>query len=526
MDTLILGGLIHPLGGRPPVRAALVRDGAMVAIGTEAAVRAVAREGAGVEDLAGGVATPGITDSHVHLTAWALARRRVDLHGVRSLAEVADRVRAAAAGAGEWVVGQGWNRHLLDGVPDRDLLDRIAPGRPVLLESNDIHAAWLSSEALRRCGITRETPDQPGGVIVRDAAAEPTGVLLEAARVMVVCQVPAAGAGEVAAALRDAQAELHRLGITGIHSVERSGMADLRPLAAAGELRLRVLQHVLLEDLDSAIEAGLRSGDPAPGCGPLATVGGVKMFLDGALGSCTAWLREPYEGDPGNRGIRTLEPAEFAAAVRRAAAAGLSSTVHAIGDAAVELALDVLGSVPPAGAVPHRIEHLQLCPPELWQRAARSGVVASMQPVHLLTDIPAAERHWGHERSRGAYAFAPLLRAGMTLAFGSDAPVEGPDPRPGLHAAVRRVTWSGDWRGGEWFPEHALTPAEALSGYTEGPAAAAGQPGRLGRLCPGYAADLTVWDRDPLSSSPEELLDLKCTATMVAGRTVFRAAPS
>jgi predicted amidohydrolase YtcJ len=526
MDTLILGGIIHPLGGRPPVRAALVRDGVIVAVGTEAEARAAAYPGAEVVDLAGGMATPGITDSHMHVTAWAMARRRVDLHGVRSLAEVAARVAAADAGPGGWVIGQGWNRHLLDGVPAREVLDRVDAGRPVLLESNDIHAAWLNGEALRRCGITRATPDPPSGAIVRDAAGEPTGVLLESARVMAVSRVPPAGAREVAAALVDAQAELHRLGITGIHSVERSGIPDLRLLADPGELRLRVLQHVLLEDLEAAIEAGLRSGDPAPGCGPLVRIGGVKMFLDGALGSCTAWLREPYEGDPGNRGIRTLDPGDLERAVRRAAAAGLSSTVHAIGDAAVELALDVLGSVGPPGAVPHRIEHLQLCPPELWRRAARSGVVASMQPVHLLTDIPAAERQWGHERSRGAYAFAPLLRGGMTLAFGSDAPVEQPDPRAGLYAAVRRVTWAGDWQGGEWFPEHALTPAEALSAYTEGPAAAAGESGRLGRLGPGYAADLTVWDRDPLAASPDELLDMRCMATMVDGRIVFRAAPA
>lgn len=526
MDTLILGGTIHPLGGRAPARAALVRDGLIAAIGTEAEVAAAARPGAHVEELGGGVATPGITDAHVHPTAWALARRRVDLHGVRTLEEVARRVAAAERGPGGWVLGQGWNRHLLDGVPERDLLDRVMPDRPVLLESNDIHAAWLNTDALRRCGISRDTPDPDGGAIVRDGAGEPTGIVLESARVMALSHVPATGQAETASALLAAQAELHRLGVTGIHSVERSGLGDLRLLEDSGGLRLRVLQHVLLEDLDPAVEAGLRSGGRAPGCGPLATVGGVKMFLDGALGSCTAWLREPYEGDPANHGIGTLDPRTFEAAVRSAAAAGLSSTVHAIGDAAVELALEVLEAVPAPGAVPHRIEHLQLCPPELWERAANSGVVASMQPVHLLTDIPAAERHWGHDRARGAYAFAPLLRGGMTLAFGSDAPVETPDPRPGLYAAVRRVTWSGPWRGGEWFPEHALSSAEALSAYTEGPAAAAGEPWRLGRLAPGYAADLTVWDRDPLTVPAEELLEMRCTATMVDGRMVFRAAPA
>jgi predicted amidohydrolase YtcJ len=182
----------------------------------------------------------------------------------------------------------------------------------------------------------------------------------------------------------------------------------------------------------------------------------------------------------------------------------------------------VLEEIPPIGALAHRIEHLQLCPPHLWDRAARSGIVASMQPVHLLSDIPAAERHWGHERCRGAYAFAPLLRRGMTLAFGSDVPVETLDPRPGLFAAMRRETWTGPWEGGEWWPEHALTAAEALSAYTEGPARAAREEHRRGSLLPGRDADLVAWDTDPLGATPEEVREMRCLLTMVAGEIVHR----
>lgn len=523
MNTLILGGTIHPFGGAVAVEAALVREGRIALLGTERDVRAAAGAGAVVEDLGGGFAMPGVTDSHVHLTAWAVARLRIDLHGARSISEVAARVSAGRSRPGGWLVGQGWNRHLLDAAPQRGALDRVVPDRPVLLESNDIHAAWLNSEALRRCGISRETPDPAGGVIVRDEAGEPTGELLESARVMALTHVPSPDDETLRGALLDAQTELHRLGITGVHSVERTGITDLRLLSSGDDLRLRVLQHVLMEDLEHVIAAGLRSGDPLPECGRLARVGGVKMFLDGALGSCTAWLNEPYEEQEWNYGINTLARADFEAASRRAADAGLASVVHAIGDAAVELALDVLTSVPAPSALPHRIEHLQLCPPWLWERAARSGLIASMQPVHLLTDIPAAERHWGHARSRGAYAFAPLLRGGMTLAFGSDAPVETVDPRPGIYAAVRRLPWSGEREEGEWFPEHALTRLEALTAYTEGPAVAAGLGETVGRLTPGYAADLTVWDRDPLQIPADELLEMRCTATMVDGQIVFRA---
>ncbi|CAN5646974.1 amidohydrolase [soil metagenome] len=517
-QILFIGGVIYPLGGGPPVAALLIRDGRVLAIGSEADMRRATAPACRIVDLQGGTVTPGFTDAHVHLTAWALARKRLDLNGVPTMEAAVDRVARALESRPDWVLGGGWNRHLWGESPTHAALDRVAPHTPVLLESQDIHSAWLNSEALRRCGIDRETPDPPGGAIERDEHGEPTGLLLETARVMALRHLPEVGANEVLEALRDAQGEAHRLGITGVHSVEPSGLADFERLRSRGQLRLRVLQHIALDQLDGAIAVGLRSGFG----GEWIRIGGVKMFLDGALGSCTAWLREPYEGG-GGTGIQTLSAADFRDAVRRASEAGISSTVHAIGDAAVELALRVLGDeISPAAAIPHRIEHLQLCPPELWERAATSGVVASMQATHLLTDIPAAEMFWGSVRSRGAYAFAPLLRRGMTLALGSDVPVETIDPRPGLFAAVRRETWTGPWNDAEWHPEHSLTNAEAISAYTEGPAAAAGESHRRGRLCPGYDADLVVWNRDPLTAEPEELREMICTMTVVNGEIVHQ----
>ncbi len=521
-EVLLIADRVHPLGGHAPARALLVRGGRVAALGDEARLRALASSGVRVERLEGATLTPGITDAHVHLSTWALNRRRIDLHGVASLAEAVSRVAAAAAASpgGGWLLGQGWNRHRLERLPGRGDLDRVAPGRPVLLESNDIHSAWLNGEALRRCGISRDTPDPSGGEIVRDPrSGEPTGLLLEEAKKLALPHVPAPAEAELLDALLDAQHEAHRLGVTGVHSVEVHGLRDFEGLRQRGELRLRVLQHVQLDQLDRAVAAGLRSGFG----GEWIRVGGVKMFLDGALGSRTAWLREPYAGGADDRGIRTLSDGDFREAVRRAADAGIASAVHAIGDAAVELALRVLGEeIPAPPALPHRIEHLQLCPPELWDRAGRAGIVASMQPAHLLTDIPAAERHWGHRRSRGAYAFAPLLRAGATLAFGSDVPVETIDPRAGLFAAMRRETWDGPWKGEAWFPEHRLTAAEALSAYTEGPALAAGIAERQGRLLPGYDADLVAWDRDPLAAPPDELRTMGCLLTMVGGEVVHR----
>jgi predicted amidohydrolase YtcJ len=402
--------------------------------------------------------------------------------------------------------------------PTRHDLDAVCAERPCYLESHDIHAAWLNSAGLRAAGITRDTPDPEGGTIGRDERGEPNGLLFENAKWLVETRLPVPSPAEVRDALLDAQRAAHGLGLTGVHSVEATGIEDFAAMQEDGVLRLRVLQSFPLARLDAAIKLGLRSGFG----GEWVRMGGVKMFLDGALGSRTAWLRAPYEGTRDDYGIQTLPADEFRGTVKRAATAGISSTVHAIGDAAVELAIDVMGSVPPPRSMPHRIEHVQLCPPDLWESAARAGIVGSMQPVHLMTDIPAAERHWGHERSRGAFALAALQRAGVVLAFGSDVPVETADPRPGLFAAVARRGWDGGPEGG-WFPEHALSAEAALRGYTEGPAFAAGESARRGRLLPGYDADLVAWDRDPLAIEPDELLTMRCVMTMVGGETVHRA---
>lgn len=532
-DLIIRARRIYLLGGQPPAEALLVRDGRIAFAGGFEQARGLAAPGARVEDLRDAVVTPGLTDAHVHLTTWGLSLRRVNLNAARSYEQALEMIGRAARSGDGWLRGIGWDAHRWGRLPSRAELDAVCPARPCYFLSHDIHGAWLNGAALAACGITAATPDPEGGRIVRDAAGEPTGVLLEKALALAERHLPAETQAERTAALADAQRELHRLGLTGVHSVEVTGMEDFTALAEADALRLRVLQAIALPRLSAAIEAGLRSGvaprisrssSPISSGGFLGEwlrVGGVKMFLDGALGSRTAWMREPYEGTD-DRGVQTLPPEEFRDHVRRAAEAGIASTVHAIGDAAVALALDVLSSVPRPAAMPHRIEHLQLCPPDLWARVGRSGAVASMQPVHLMTDIPAAERHWGHERSRGAYAFAPLLRAGATLAFGSDVPVEPADPRLGLFAAVRRVGWDGAPAEG-WHRANAITPDEALRAYTEGPALAAGVADRSGRLLPGYDADLVAWDRDPLTSAPNELREMRCLMTMVGGETVHRA---
>lgn len=515
-DVLVLGGPVHAVVGREPVSALLLRGGRVIVAGSEAEARAAARPGARTEPLDGATVTPGLVDAHIHPVSWALARRRVDLSGAPSL-DAGLRLLAGAASGDGWLRGGGWSMQRWGGFPGRGALDAAVPERPAVLDSADLHAFWVNSRALERCGIGRDTPDPPGGRIARDAAGEPTGVLLEHAKRLVEPHLPEPDSAEVDGALRDAQAQLHRWGVTGMHSVEADGLGTLSRFHEEGKLRLRVLQTIPLPRLAAATEVGLRSGFG----GDFLRIGGVKMFLDGTLGSRTALLREPYEGFDRDCGTELLAPADFREAVESAAAAGLAATVHAIGDAAVARALETLAAVPPPPALPHRIEHLQLCPPELWDAAAAAGIVASMQPVHLRTDIRPAGEAWGSERARGAYAFAPLARAGTTLAFGSDAPVETPDPREGCFAAVRRIPRDQP-SAAEWFPENALSAAEALRAYTEGPARAAGLAGRTGKLLPGCDADLVAWDRDPLGCPPEELLEMRCLLTLVAGEAVYR----
>jgi predicted amidohydrolase YtcJ len=322
-------------------------------------------------------------------------------------------------------------------------------------------------------------------------------------------------------AVHDAQRELHALGITGVHSFPGVQLVDPDPLPVFMQLRqqrslqLRVLQHLRLDRLDRAIRLGLRSGDGDD----WLRIGAVKMFLDGALGSRTAWMRDTYE-DGSGCGMRTMDPDEFRHHVQRAASAGIAATVHAIGDAAVSLALDVL-AVPGTRvtALPHRIEHVQCCPPERFADAARAGITASMQPSHLITDWSIASRHWGDARSSATFALRSLRDCGTLLAFGSDVPVEPVDPRRGLFAAVTRQDLNAQPDGG-WFAEQCITAEDALRGYTVGSARAAGLAAPHGSLAPGAHADFVAWDIDPLTCEPAQLLDLQCVATIIGGALV------
>jgi predicted amidohydrolase YtcJ len=447
---------------------------------------------------------------------WAMGRARVHLAGAPTRAEALYRIERGVAERG-WVRGHGWDANRWEAPPDRWTLDQVVAG-PAYFESVDVHAGWVNSAALAAAGIDRETPDPPGGRIVRDPAGEPTGLLLENAQELIRRILPAPNPDRMLAGIREAQEEAHRLGITGIHDVEGPDvLRAFRTLEGEDQLRLRVLFHPPIAQLPTLLRHGVQSGMGTP----WLSLGGIKVFLDGSLGSRTAWMLEPYEGGR-DVGMPLAGEAEARRALGVAAQAGLAVTVHAIGDAAVRRALDLLEPLPVL-PVPHRIEHFQCVHPADLDRAAAAGIVVSMQPSHLPGDVALAEERWG-ARARGAYAARSLLQRGTVLAFGSDVPVTSIDPRPGVVAAMSRLPTDGGFAGG-WYPEERLSFVETVRAYTLGNAIAAGVAGRRGRLAPGYDADLVAWDTDPGVEQGEAALfgAARARLTVVGGEVVFRA---
>ncbi len=502
--------------GPPGSNALLWADGVIRAVGPAGEVARQAKPGTPLFQMPGSILTAGFIDAHTHFAQWAMKRRQVDLSAAVTLAEAVRRVAEGSRTQG-WIRGQGWDANRWSEPPTRQVLDPLGTD-PIFLDSLDVHAAWVNTAALARAGITRDTPDPEGGRIVRDPAGEPTGVLLELAVDLARRVLPELPPGMLRHALLQAQTAAHQAGITGIHDVEDLGVLEaFRGLEREGLLRLRVLFHPPVADLPGLISRGFRSGEGSP----WITAGGVKLFLDGSLGSRTAWMLQPYEGSRDcGMPLASLETA--GAAVRMAAAHGISSTVHAIGDAAVRRALDLLEPLART-ALPHRIEHFQCVDYDDLDRAGRAGIVLSMQPAHLLVDIPLAEQHWG-TRGRGAYAFRTLSGRGARLAFGSDAPVAPLDPRPGVFAAMERRAL-GSSREAAWYAEERMSFDAVVAAYTENPAVAAGWAPRLGVLAPGATADLVIWQVDPAvhQGQGQAFLDAVVRLTVVDGEIVLQS---
>jgi len=480
--------------------------------------------GGTVLDLGGRCVLPGLADSHIHFTSYALSRRMLDLTGAASLAEVLALVaeRACETEPGGWVVGRGWDQERW---PERRFptaadLDSVAPEHPVMLRAKSGHALVANSLTLRLVGVTAGTPDPPGGRIGRDPEGCPDGMLFEdSAMGLVADLIPPPGPGETDDALREAFPRAWRVGLTAIHDVDGiAAFTAYQRLHTQGGLGLRVIKYLPVDVLDCVLEVGLRAGLGDD----WLRVGGIKVFADGALGSRTAAMLAPYIGEPDNVGVLTTDVDALRTVACRAAEGGLPLAVHAIGDRANRMVLDALADVSTAGpdGLRHRIEHVQLLHPDDVGRLAALGVVASMQPIHATQDREMADRYWG-DRCATGYAWRSLLEAGTVLAFGSDCPVEDLNPFLGIHAAVTRRCVDGFPGPEGWYPGQRLTAEEAVRAYTLGAAYAAGLEDRLGSLTPGKLADLVVLDRDIFTCEPMAIAETQVVATMIGGRFVY-----
>ena len=513
---------IHTLDRAAPLATTILVDhGEVLAVGGEELLSEAGR--ALRVDLGGRVVLPGLTDAHLHFHFYALALQKVDCE-TGTVEECVRRVaeRARSSKPGEWILGHGWNQNVWGGWPTAADLDGAVPDRPVYLTAKSLHAAWANSAALKLAGITSATLDPKDGVIQRDEHGEPTGILLESAVALVADIVPQPNLAGLADAMERAQPILWKMGLTGIHDFDRrESFMALQKLHAEQRLKLRVTKNIPVELLEQAFELGLRTGFGDD----WLRIGSVKAFMDGALGPRTAAMFQSYDGESDNKGILNMDGEQLFEYGRRAADVGLGMTVHAIGDRANHEVLDAyehLRSYEAENGLPHlrhRIEHVQVLHPDDVARLARLNVVASMQPIHATSDMLMADRYWG-ERTAYAYAAKSQLDAGAHVAFGSDAPVESPNPFWGIHAAVTRRRGDGSPGPEGWHPEQRLTMQQAIEGFTTGAAYAAYAETRQGRLGPGCLADLIVLEKDPFTCNPFEVKDLQASATMIGGEWV------
>jgi predicted amidohydrolase YtcJ len=523
---LLYNAHIYTLDPAMPLASALlVEHGRVAALGGPELLQAF--PGASREDLAGRVVLPGLTDAHLHLMHYALGLQKVNVE-TASKAEALRRVieKAAHSPAGEWILGHGWQQNDWGGeFPTAADLDALVPDRPVYLTAKSLHAGWANSLALKLAGIGPATPDPQNGKILRDANGQPNGILLENAMMLIESSLPQASSAEIARALEAAQPLLFEYGLTGVHDFDtRACFMALQQLDAEGRLKLRVTKSIPLELLEQAHGLGLRSGFGSEHL----RIGSIKAFMDGALGPRTAAMLTPYEHEPENRGILNMDGEELFEHGRQAADAGLSLAIHAIGDRAVHEVLEGLQQLRAyeraqgLPALRHRIEHLQVIHPDDAARLSQLGVIASMQPIHATSDMFAADRFWG-ERASLSYAWKTQLEEGAPLAFGSDAPVESPNPFWGLHAAVTRRRLDGAPGPAGWRPQQKITIQQAVEAYTLGAAFAAGVEDRRGRLAVNFDADLIVLEKNPFTCPAEELSGLKSSETMIAGEWVWKA---
>ena len=525
-DVVIINATVHTMNDKQPVAEAVaIMGNRIVAVGTTQEIQKFAGEQTRVIDAKGRLVLPGFNDSHVHFLSGGFQLSSVDLRDANTPQEFAERIKTFVAKRpkGRPVTGGDWDHERWSGapLPTKELIDSFTPDTPVFVNRLDGHMALANSYVLKLAGITKDTKDPDGGLIVRDAkTGEPTGILKDAAMNLVYKVLPEQSFEEKLDAARAATNHVASLGVTSVQDMSAGNDVGVyQNLLERGELKTRIYAVSPLPDWQRWQRTGVRAAFGEP----MLRVGGLKGFADGSLGSTTALFFEPYNDAPNTRGLAGEEMLEMEKRVLDADKAGLQIMIHAIGDRANDEILSIYEkAIKENGVREHRfrIEHAQHLRLQDIKRFGVDKVIASMQPYHCIDDGRWAEKRIGKERAKGTYAFRSLLDSGARLAFGSDWTVAPINPILGIYAAVTRRTLDGKNPNG-WVPEQKITVEEAVRAYTIGSAYAEFQENVKGQIAVGMLADIVILDQDIFTIKPEEIEKAKVVLTIVDGRMVY-----
>lgn len=524
LDTAYMNARVWT-GAGPDVRsdAIGIKGDRIAAVGAEA-VRAHTGRRTRIVDLQGAFVTPGFIDPHVHFVKASMMLSQPSLRDAANPREFVARVAAAARTLpkGQWLEGGNWDQDRWGGeMPNRSWIDPVTPDTPVAVIRYDLHMLLLNSLALKLAGIDRNTPDVPGGVIERDTNGEPTGIIKDAAKDLVLRAIGEPTPDQIDGATRQGIALALSKGVTQVHPTELEAITfdSTRRLRARGVTGLRFRHYLPLKDWETQAALIAREGRGDD----WVQWGGCKVVFDGSLGSRTARFYEPYADEPGTRGIIVTDPADLRRWMLGADKAGLQVTAHAIGDEANDIVLDTMAGVAAANGARDRrfrVEHVQHMKAQAISRFQKQGIIASVQPYHAIDDGRWAVRRIGDERLKMSFAFGSLVRSGAHVCMGSDWPVAPIDPLTGLDAAVNRETLDGKNPQG-WYPDQRVTLAQAMRCYTHEGAYAGFNDTRIGLLAPGFLADLVAWDSDFFAVEPHALRKAKALRTIVGGVQYF-----
>jgi predicted amidohydrolase YtcJ len=535
-ETVIVNARIYTVNAKQPWAEALaIRGDKILAVGSAKDMTAYRGASTKVVDAQGKLVLPGFTDCHIHFMEGSLGLTRVDLNGTKSVAEIQKRVKeyAVAHPQAEWIEGMGWLYSTFGAValPDKKFLDEVVPDRPVYLQAYDGHSSWANSKALARAGITRETPDPPGGKIVRDTKGEATGALKESAGDLVAKVTPKPTHEERLAALRLGMHEANKFGLVRVHSAGQ----DFEWLDLYNELRQKQLlslrfyiayfldpPELKADDIEKIEQARRTYHDD------WISGGVVKTMLDGVIEAHTAAMLAPYSDDPQQAGKMFWEPAKYQQAITELDRRGLQIFTHAIGDKSVRLALDAYQQASETNHTSDarpRIEHIETISAQDIPRFGKQGVIASFQPLHAYPNqnvLNVWARNAGPERTQRAWVWHSIESTGGVLAFGSDWPVVTLNPWPGVQNALTRKTAEGDPPNG-FVPQERISLEDAIRAYTLGAAFAGHREKIEGSIEPGKLADLIILARDLFKIEPNQIADMEVLLTMVGGKTVYQA---